>query len=165
MKQIKLILYLLFGVFTVLLDVSFFSNFEKYGASILSSFIVMVIMAIKGQSDDYTYFALLLVILFAIFSSLPLGVIALNFFFLPIALNIITKKYFPTPNNFTILFYLIAASFLFDFILLVWSHEWNAVGFLAVGYFTAINSMAGWLAYYVFASFKKRFSLSSEIKI
>jgi hypothetical protein len=84
---------------------------------------------------------------------------------LPIGLNIVAKKYFPKPNNFTILFYLVATTFLFDFILLVWSSEWNAAGFLAVGYFTAINSMVGWLVYYVIDLFKKKFTFSSEIKI
>jgi len=165
MKQLKFLFYLLLGLLTVLLDVSFFSSFEIYGASILTSFIAMVVFAIRDNGDEYAYFGLLQVILFAVFSSLPLGVIALNFFLLPIGLNIVAKKYFPKPNNFTILFYLVATTFLFDFILLVWSSEWNAAGFLAVGYFTAINSMVGWLVYYVIDLFKKKFTFSSEIKI
>ncbi len=156
---------MILGLFLILLDVSFLSNFEIYGASILTSFLALVIFVIYDKTDDYIYFSLILILLFSIFSSLPLGVILVNFLILPVAMNIILQKYFPRPNNFTVLFYFIFATFVFDFVLLAWSGSWNAAGFLAVGYFTAINSVAGWIINYIYNSVKKKFVLESEVKI
>ncbi|MDO8444038.1 MAG: hypothetical protein Q7S80_00850 [bacterium] len=165
MKQLKYLWYLFSGLFLVLLDVSFLSNFDVYGASIITSFLILIIMAISNRDDDYIYFSLILIILFSIFSSLPLGIIAINFLVLPITLNIIIKKYFPRPNHFTIMLYFIFATFIFDLVLLIWSRDWSATGLLAVGYFVVINSFAGWIINSIYFSFKKRFTLETEVKI
>ena len=165
MNKIKYFWYLIIGLLSVLLDVSFLSNFEVYGASVITSFLILIILAISDKGDDYIYFALLLVILFSIFSSLPLGVIAFDLLVLPIALNLVIKKYFPRPNNFTALFYFILATFAFDLFLLIWSRDWSMTGFLAVGYFVVINSLAGWMIYFIYNAIRKKFMLDTEIKI
>lgn len=165
MKQLKFFWFLFLGFTLVLFDVSFLSNFELYGASILTSFLTLIMLIISGREDDYISFSLILILLFSIFSSLPLATIVINFLVLPLAINLVLRKYFPRPNNFSALFYFVFATFVFDFVLLVWSGEWNATGFLAVGYFTVINSLAGWALNSVYLSFKKKFTLDTEVKI
>lgn len=165
MKQIRYFWYIFLGLILVMLDVSFFSNFEVYGASVITSFLVLVILAISDKGDDYIFFSLILVILFSVFSSLPLGVIALNFLAMPMILNLVVKKYFPRPNNFTAVLYFTVATFIFDLVLLIWSRDWNMLGFLAVGYFTVINSLVGWVMNSIYLSFKKKFTLDNKVKL
>jgi len=153
------------GLLLVLLDVSFLSNFEIYGASIITSFLTLIIMTISDRGDDYIYFSLILILLFSIFSSLPLGVIVINFLVLPSVLNLVVREYFPRPNHVTVMLYFILTTLIFDLVLLVWSRYWSATGLLAVGYFVLINSFAGWIINFIYLSLKRKFTLDTEVKI
>jgi len=83
------------------------------------------------------------VLFFALFSSLPLPIVFLNFFLLPVAVYYIKNTYFPEPTIISVIFYFTAATFLFDLIILIYAKEWNQAGYLALGYFTVLNSLAG----------------------
>jgi len=143
MKIFQQILIILLAFCLVILDVSFFSQLNIYGASILFSFIVAILFVLLNRDKNYLCYLLASVIFFTIFSSLPLPIIFLNFFLLPVAVNYIKNTYFPEPTIISVIFYFFAATFIFDFILLIYAKEWNQSGYLALGYFTVLNSLAG----------------------
>ncbi|MCX6808251.1 MAG: hypothetical protein NTW50_01105 [Candidatus Berkelbacteria bacterium] len=164
MKLFRNILLVVLALSLVLLDVSFFVNFEVNGATFLSSFCVLVVLALVDNSKKYYIFSLALVLFFSLFTSLPLLVIALNFFLLPAFLNFIRLKFFPEPTPFTSLFYFISISVVFEIIIMIYSGSWNSQALLALLYFVLINSAAGVFLFTMYRIIKKRFLLG-EIKI
>lgn len=165
MKQIKPILYFLLGLALVLLDVSFLSNFEIYGATIVTSFIFLVILAISDRLQDFMYFSLSLVILFAVFSSLSLAVILLNFVLLPLVISYVRRKYLHVPNKFAAILYFLIATFCFEFILVAAAKEFNQAGALMIGYFTILNTFLGFFINIFYRSIKQKFSTAKEIRM
>jgi len=165
MKPIKFILFVFLGLILVLLDVSFFSFITVMGASIITSFLVLIMMAITDRKKDFAYFSLLLVLYFSIFSSLPLFLIGLNILILPLAMNFVMKKYFRSPNVYASSIYFFIASFVFEFSFLVWVGEWNLNGYMAVLSFVLINTMAGFLLNFLYHKAQNRLLADFEIKI
>lgn len=165
MKLSKLLLYILLGLVLVIMDLTFFSYIEIYGASLITSLVVLTMLALSSKNDDYIYFGLILVILFSIFSSVPLFVIGLNFVLVPATINYVIKKYLPSPSTLTAVLYFIFVAFLFEFSLLVWSSEWSVVGFKAVGYFVMINAILGTIINVLYTKAKNFFLSEFEIKL
>lgn len=165
MKQLKLLIYFLLGFVLVLFDVSFLSNFEIYGATVLLSFSFLVILAVVRPFEDFMYFSLSLVILFAIFSSLPLFLVVLNFVLLPLLINFVRTKYFHRPGRLGMIAYLAVANFLFELILTIWAKELNQSGFLAIGYFTLINTFTGFIINLIYSAFYGQTRSQKEIRI
>lgn len=143
MKIIRQIIIIFIALALVILDVSFFSQLDIYGASILFSFIAAILFALLDRDKNYLIYLLSAVIFFALFSSLPLPIIFINFFLLPAVIYYIKNTYFPEPTILSVIFYFSVATFLFDLIILLYAREWNEAGYLALGYFTVLNSLAG----------------------
>lgn len=165
MKYLKFLSFFFLGLCLVLLDVSFLSNFEVYGATVISSFVFLIILAISDRQEDFVLFSLSLVILFAVFSSLPLFIIFLNFVLLPLAFNLVRRKYLHVPNRFSAVIYLLAATFLFELVLVIWGREFNQFGFLAVAYFIIINTICGFFINIFYNSLRFRLTRETKIKI
>lgn len=165
MKQVKNIVLFALAAALVLFDVSFLSNFEVYGATILSSYSLLIIMSVLGGFNNFAYFSLSLVILFAVFSSLPIFLILLNFVGLPLLFNFVRHKYFHAPNRFTILIYLVIANFLFEAFVMIWLREFSPAGVLTVGYFTIINTVAGFLISLVYIYLRTKVGTGNRDKL
>jgi len=163
MNTIKKILLIVAALITVLLDVSFFSSLEIYGATVILSLAVLLTMAITDRGRDYLIYAFSLILFFTIFSSLPLIVIAIEFLVLPAGLNFVLTKYFPKPRPATSPIYYIFGTLFFEFVLLVYSKEFTQSGFLTLGYFVVINSIVGVICYIVQEKVKSDFNIE-EIK-
>lgn len=160
MKYLKLAFYFFLGLFLTLLDVSLLSNFEFFGATILTSFSLLIVLAVSDRLEDLAYYSLGLVILFAVFSSLPLFLIMINFVFLPLVISYVRRRYFHKPSEFAVLLYLILGNFLFEAILVVWAGELNKIGLLLIMSFVIINTVCGFLINILFS--KVRTGLFTE---
>lgn len=143
MKIFYQISIIILAFILVILDVSFFSQLDIYGASVLFSFIAAILFALLDREKNYLFYLLAAVLFFTIFSSLPLPIIFLNFFLLPVAINYVKNTYFPEPTIISVVFYFFISAFIFDFVILIYAKEWNQAGYLALGYFTVLNSLAG----------------------
>lgn len=164
MNLLKRLLWIILALVMVIFDVSFLTNFSLNGASILFSFLILMIFSLLDKKGEYVIFALALVIGFSVFSSVPILVIAINFLILPIVVNYVRLNYFPVPTALTIFLYLLLATFLFDFSLLVYAGEWSRAGFTTVAEFVAMNTILGGIMYSLYLRFSKRFSIM-DIKI
>ena len=143
-------------VLLVIFDVVFLVNFQLYGATIFSSFLFLVIFAISGRRDDYIFIAFCLVLLFAVFSSLPIWLSLILFIILPSLLHFIRQQYFPEPNVLSSLLYFFAATLCFDFILLVYADGWSIEGAISLASFVAANTLAGCLMFAVAYRFREK---------
>jgi hypothetical protein len=162
-KWINILLFGFLALCLVLLDTSFFSFLVLFEAQIIISFVALITFAIKA--DDYlTYFSGFVIIFFSIFSSLPVWLIVINFCVLPEIVFYIRKNLLPEPSVFIIPAYFIAVSFSFEFLLFLYSKEFNASGVLAIGYFVLLNTIAGVVVYGVTDKVSKMFK-RGEIKI
>jgi len=164
MNTFKKIMLIVVALVTVLLDVSFFSSIEIYGATIILSLSILLTMAISDRSRDYLIYAFSLILFFTIFSSLPLIVIAIEFLLLPAGLNYVMIKYFPKPRPVTSPIYYIFGTLFFELVLLVYSKEFTESGLLTLSYFVVINSIVGVICYIIQEKVKNDFKIE-DIRI
>lgn len=147
------------------LDISFFSFLGVYGATILSSFIFMIIFTFLDKTKkDYLIVSLSLVLFFVVFSSLPLFPIMINFFLIPAAISYFRKYYLPEPSLIVSPLYFLAATFIFEGVLLIYDKAWNNYGFLTFSWFIFINTVLGIIIYALYLRIRRKFR-SFEIKI
>jgi len=147
------------------LDISFFSFLGVYGATILSSFIFVIIYSFADKTKkDYLIISLSLVLFFSIFSSLPLFPILFNFFLIPSVITYIRKYYLPEPSLIVSIIYFLLATLLFEGLLLIYDKAWNSAGFLTFSWFIFINTLLGLFAYAFYLKIRKRFK-TFEIKL
>ena len=139
----KKILLFLLAFIAVFVDVSFFSFWPVFGATLISSFVLVVIFSLFFEDQLFLIFSLSVVFFFAIFSSLPLWIIIVCFLLVPAFLLFVRRRYLPEPNFVIILIYLIIANLLFEMILITFFKEWNEKGLLALAYFVATNTLFG----------------------
>lgn len=153
MKWIKYtILFFLAAVLT-LLDTSFFANIAVGNASIVSVFQLVIFFAILAEAKNYYFFAASAIILFSIFSSLPVWLIFLLFFLLPSAILYLRKGHLALPSVPATMILFTIANLLFEIILLSYAKEWNKSGFSSLYYFIFINTIFGTILYYLFHLF------------
>jgi len=164
MNTFKKIMLIVAALVTVLLDVSFFSSIEIYGATIILSLSILLTMAISDRSRNYLIYAFSLILFFTIFSSLPLIVIAIEFLLLPTGLNYVMIKYFPKPRPVTSPIYYAFGTLFFELVLLVYSKEFTESGLLTLSYFVVINSIVGVICYIVQEKVKNDFKIE-DIRI
>lgn len=157
------ILFIFAALFLTVLDVSFFSGLQIYGASLLISFVVLIIFALVGQQENWLVFSFGLIFSFAIFSSLPSIVLVINFFLVPAVINFVRRKYLPEPTLFSSISYFVVASLLFELMLVVYFREFDQQVALACSYFVVINSICGMILFGLYLKMRKKF-VSSEIK-
>jgi hypothetical protein len=164
MSVFKKILLICLALATVLLDVSFFSTFEIYGATVISSLAILLTMAITDRNRNYLIYAFSLILFFTIFSSLPLVVIVIEFLALPAGLNYVMTRYFPRPRAVTSPIYYLFGNFIFELVLMVYAKEYNQAGLLTLSYFVVLNSILGVIFYVLLEKVKNDFNIE-EIKV
>lgn len=160
MKPLKIFFLLLLGFILVIIDVAFLSNLEFFGVTILTSYIALLEFAILNRkSNSFLAFSVILFALFAIFSSLPLPILVLNFILLPAFLIFIKSNYFAGTTILSTIFFLLFASFLFESILVLYAgFSLSTVEiYLSMIVFTLLHTIIGFAVYLVARVFKKNF--------
>lgn len=161
---LKKILIVILTFVMVLFDISLFSFWDLHGATVISSLVFILFLAMAAKSKTFLIPSLSALFFFSVFSSLPMLVLFLNFIILPAAVHFFRIRFFPEPNIFSSFFYFVAGSFCFEFVLLIFSGEWNQAGFLTLGYFILINSLFGLLCFLSYIVSRRFFALP-EIKV
>jgi hypothetical protein len=153
-KTILIIIVLAFVL--ALLDVSFLGAITIGGATIISTFVVVIVFAILNKLDATILFAAAAALFFTILSSVPLWIIFLGFFVIPGIVIYLRRTNLPEPNVAVSFFYFIISTLIFELLFLINFREFNLVGFNLTGAFVLINSLAGVIAYYFAKRFSKR---------
>jgi len=164
MKYFTIFAYILSALILIILDISFFVNFEAYNATLLSSLIVLLILAILDPTRQFFVYALACVLLFSIFSSLPVPFIIFGFFVLPALINIIRIKFFPEPTPFTSGIYFLSGTFLFHLPLIFYGSDYSLSSLTTLIYFALLNTVVAIFCFSLYLIMRKRFSIG-EIKL
>jgi hypothetical protein len=136
-----------------------------YGATILSSFLFLVTFTIIDKTKkDYVLVSLADILFFSILSSLPMPVIFIGFFLVPISIGYIRERYLPEPTSIVSIIYFFLSTLLFEGVLLLYLRAWNMLGILTLSWFIFINTFLGFLTYAAYLRIRKNFS-APEIKL
>lgn len=162
-RGLKTISLVCLALALVLLDTSFFSFLSVNNASIILSFLVIVIFALKLSSSFYTI-TFFTIIFFTIFSSVPPWLIVLCFLILPSLVYYLRSSFLPEPSILSVPVYYMLLTSVFDILLLLYAKELNKQGLLSLCYFVLINTIAGIFIYQTISKIQKSLG-HSEIKI
>lgn len=149
------LLILIAVFFLVLLDISFFSSMDLYGATLISSFAFLILLAITDKKSNYLFASSVCLLFFTIFSSLPIFLLLLDFLILPAIVNNIKRTYLPEPTVFTSFFYFFSASLFFEIILIGYLKGFDSDGLLTIGYFSILNAFLGVLLFTIYKAIKR----------
>lgn len=133
-----------------LLDVSFFSNFDIYGSTFLSSFVVLITLSILASKETFLIGCFSFVLLVAAFSSFPLSLIILNYVFVPL-IPLYLKRSLPDASPLFAAIYFGLAAFAFQSIVCVYawitSQRFEISYILSIFAFVLMETVAGVLFY------------------
>lgn len=155
-KNIILIITLAFIL--SLLDISFLGAVSISGATIVSTFVAVVIFAILNNLRSTLLFAAAASLFLTILSSLPLWIILFGFFVIPGLIIYLRRTNLPEPGVLISFFYFVIAAFLFELMFLANYKEFNIAGFNLTGSFVLINSITGVIVFYIV----KRFTITTQ---
>lgn len=140
-----------------LLDISFFASLSIGGASIVSTYVVIITLALlfdsKKLSNELLVFETSSIVIFSIFSSVPVWLLFFSFFLVPGMILYFRNNYFRTPTVPISIIFFVISNFLFEFSLLLYFGEASQNGFQALLYYILINTIAGVAIYYIANSF------------
>lgn len=146
-----------------LLDTSFFSAMPLFGATVIGTFALALVLSVSKNQSVLLYYSISSVFFFSIFSSLPVWLIVIVLLLLPYILFFIRKKYFPQLSILSSIPFFMTGTLIFSGLLLVYNKEWSMDGLAVVVYFMLINSAIGTGLHYIFERWERDFG-RKEIK-
>lgn len=131
-----------------ILDTSYLSFLEVNGATVLSAYAVLIILALNGRRSSIIFYSALLTLFYSAFSSLPVLFLIFIFFATPLIIQFFKRKVVIESNFIAILFVFFVFNFLFEGILILISRDFSSSGINAWASFTLINVLFGMAIYY-----------------
>lgn len=165
MNLIKQLFLGLLAFFLVVLDTAFFSNLPFFGATIISSFVAMVVISLFVKLSDCYIFSSVATISMSIFSSVSVFSLLLVFFVIPSAIYYLRKYYIKDLNPLAAIPFFTGSFLIFDLILMMSSKEYGNEAFLAMGYFAVINTVFGAIIYSIIRYFRKNILYNKGISV
>ncbi len=143
MNLIEFILFPILSFLLVCLDTSFFSFHEICSSTIISSFDVIIVFSLFDKRKQALYCAAFAILFLSALSSLPLYVLIIAYFGLPLIISYLKQKiFFDQVLSSAVLIYL-GATLLFRILLLPMS-DFSLNGLLlSVVMFIIINTLFG----------------------
>ena len=165
MIAIKYLFLIVLSFILAFLDISLFSFIGIYGATLLTSFLSVIIFSLSDKSHkDYLIVALSMVLFFSVLSSLPLLAIILGFFVIPASISYIREKHLPEPSAPVSILYFFVASVFFEIILIVSLRAWDQNSMLTFAWFVFLHALFGFISFSFFLRIRKNLTIS-EIKL
>lgn len=153
-KHVQKLLIILMAFSASLLDVSFFSALSFRGGSIVSGYVIALILAITGRSQNLVLYVVALTIAFSIFSSVPIWLMFICFIFVPLLIIFLRKNYLPEPSLLVAVIYFIFSLAIFELFLMMQSDEFGYKAWEVLGYFVSVNTLFGVFIYSIVKRFK-----------
>lgn len=163
MNYLKIAGLVLCAFFSSLLDTSFFSAMPVFGATILSTLVIVLTLSVSKELRPVLAYSISAVVFFSAFSSLPIWLILLIFFCVPYFIHFIQTKYFPKISILMALPFFLFGTVIFSAILLFYNKGWNAEGVIILIYFMLMNSALGLGLLYIVQRWERDFG-RKEIK-
>lgn len=162
MNIINYILITVIAIVSVILDTSFFSFLEVWHATVLITFQILITLSIIGFRQHLLYFAAIAILLYAIFSSVPLYFLILAFLGIPL-LIIFLKSKITYESNFPVIFLsFLIVNLIFQLGLIGASLSFSAAAITSIASFSIINTMAGLIIYYIINYIKVTFRVEER---
>lgn len=156
----KALLLIFLSFLLPLLDISFFASFSFGGATIVSTYIMIIVFSLlldsKNMSNELVLFEAASLIIFSVFSSVPVWLLSLCFFFVPGIIYYLRKNYFRTPSFFILVLLFLISNFIFEFLLLAYFGEIGKTGFQVLGSYVLINSIIGYSIYRILDNYRSK---------
>lgn len=156
----------LFALILVLLDVSFFSAISLNGATIISTYVLIINFAListpKNYHENFTFFEAVSLIGFSVFTSVPIIILFFAFFIVPAIIVFLRKNYFPMPSIINSAIFFLLSNIFFEFLFILNQKQMNQAGLELIAYFSIINTLFGVFIYYISDRVKPK---NLEIKI
>lgn len=165
MKTVVKILLIIVALLTTVLDTSFFSLIPIFGATIVSTFSVLLILSLFENRQNFLVFGLSSIVLFSIFSSVPIWFLVLIFLALPSIFTFIINNYFPKHSILPSFLYFFVMSFLFQGVLTLFFGQLGVVYLKIIGSFAIINCLLTFTTYLFIKILIARFYSGVKIKV
>ena len=162
MNIINYIVIVVVAIVSVILDTSFFSFLEIWHATVLISFQILITLAIIGFRYHLLYFSALAILLYAVFSSVPLYFLILAFLGIPLLIIYLKLKITYDSNFPIILLSFLVINFVFQLGLIGVSLNFSAIAVTSVASFSLINTLAGLIIYYIINYTKTAFRIEER---
>lgn len=131
----------LLSLLTTILDTSLFSFYEAFGATIISTFAVIVILAVLDYKKQAVLFAFWSVLFFSALSSLPIYILFLVFVGLPLLIFVFRSKFNFDSGFIIILVLFFLSNLLFRLLLLIIDVEISREMVISLISFPIINTL------------------------
>jgi len=158
MKIFYYIFLILLAFCAVLLDTSFFSFLIIYNATILISLILLISMPLSGVRKGTVIYASFLILFFAVFSSLPVWFLLLQFMLIPLIVFYLNQRFALDQSKILVILAFVLCCVFFQLSLAVVSQDFSKQAFVSVISFTIINSIAGVIIFFIFRKMIKTIS-------
>ncbi len=150
MKTYKYIILVILSLVTTLLDTSFFSFIDIFEASLISTFAVLLTFTILNFRREALYFASFSILFYTIFSSVPVYLLFILFFGIPIFVYLVKNKIaLNLESIFWIIIILLIANAIFDLLLLFLFGGISAGTLTSFFSFITINTIFGVIIFYL----------------
>ena len=147
------------ALLTTILDTSFFSFFDVFGATVVSSFAMLLILATLGYRKITLLFAACSVLFLSIFSSLPLYSMLASFLGLPLLILYLKDKVFYESSIFIVTAVFFISNLIFRIFLLPLQGGATGESLESIMFFPIINTLVCFVLYVILrkaASFFKK---------
>ncbi len=143
MTSLQLFLYPCLAFIVSVLDTSFFAFYEIFNSTIISSFLILIILVISDRKKVSLYFGSFCILFLSAFSSLPIYSMFLAYMGIPLIIFYIRQKIYFESNLFPALFVIFIANSLFRLLLLPLSDFQAESTIISLFSFPIINTLIG----------------------
>lgn len=137
------------ALFATILDTSFFSFFDIFGATIVSTFVILLVFATLGYRKITLLFAAFSILFLSIFSSLPLYSMLASFFGVPLLILYIKEKVFYESSMTTVLVVFFIANLIFRIFLLSLDVLSSGESISSIIFFPLINTISCFIVFVI----------------
>jgi len=158
MNYILYILMPILALVLTILDTSFFSFWEVWNTTIISTFCMLMVVVMFGHRRASLVFGAFCTLFLAVFSSVPVYLLMITFFIIPLLVFYIRDKVFFEANYIPALIVFLLSGFIFRLILLPLNPEFNKDVLLSIVSFPIVNAIFSLLIFAVYKRINSAYS-------
>ena len=143
MSIYQLLLIPLFAFCFSVLDTSFFAFYETMGSTVISSFLILMLLCIFDKKQISIYYGAFCILFLSAFSSLPLYSMIIGYLGIPLLFVYVRQKFYFESSILPAVVVMLISCFLFRLLLLPISDFSSENMFLSIIIFPLINTLFG----------------------
>ena len=141
MNLLSFVIIPLIAFLLAIFDVSFFSFYELFGATVISSFCTLMVLSVLGRRKEAVLFAACSILFLSAFSSLSLFILMLVFLGIPLLIFYARDKIFFETSFSPAVIVFLSSTFIFRLLLSSMNFEADSAEYLSIIVFPIINTL------------------------